>query len=171
MWAIVRLFVLFRAFVGKCGNLRKKRVYLCKKTHSMRTIRNIVSKETAKLIPTTVDGRREFLKRSLKQYEGRNVYCNALQNEVMITGFSLEETIHHACSTRKSTIAALNIIESIKHCEFDRCALPHSNRQKRKFEIIYLFKANIENVGSVQVVIGATFVNGFIHYCLTCKEK
>lgn len=168
MCAFVRLFVLLWANVGTFG---KTGCIFAKKTHSMRTIRNIVSKETAKLIPTTVDGRREFLKRSLKQYEGRNVYCNALQNEVMITVFSLEETIHHACSTRKSTIAALNIIESIKHCEFDRCALPHSNRQKRKFEIIYLFKANIENVGSVQVVIGATFVNGFIHYCLTCKEK
>ncbi len=31
MWENVRLFVLFRAFSCFCGNLRKKRVYLCKK--------------------------------------------------------------------------------------------------------------------------------------------
>lgn len=137
----------------------------------MRTIRNIVSKETAKLIPTTIDGRREYLERELKKFKGRNVFCNALQTNVLITGFSIDEISSHASKTRKSTIAALNIIESIEQCEFVKCALPHSKREKDKFVIMYLFRVNIENLGVAKVTIGATFVNGFIQYCITQKEE
>lgn len=158
MWANVGTF-------GKTGCI------FAKKRHTMRTIKNIVSKETAKLIPTTIDGRREFLEKALKKYINRDVFCNALQTDVLITGFSIDEISSHASKTRKSTIAALNIIESIEQCEFVKCALPHSKREKKKFVIMYLFRVNIENLGVAKVTIGATFVNGFIQYCITQKEE
>ena len=111
------------------------------------------------------------MERELKKFKGRDVFCNALQTNVLITGFSIDEISSHASKTRKSTIAALNIIESIEQCEFVKCALPHSKREKEKFVIMYLFKVNIEDLGVAKVTIGATFVNGFIQYCITQKEE
>ena len=138
-------------------------------------IKNRLHKDEIDKIPSNLDDRREFLKKRLEYYNGRKVFCPALGVNVFINAKGIIETAENSAVSKKSIVAALNVVELLKHSVFYKGDMPRSNSQKRKFDFvfIYVLKAKIEGFGIAKTVVGARVDPdiAFLEYSATIPEE
>lgn len=134
--------------------------------------RNTISKEILATIPDTVQERRLFLNKEMKQFIGKSVLCPALGVMVEFTRASYNETIRNAAISRSSTIAALNVLRLIKNARFIKMDIPRSNKQRQTFQFIFVFVLNsyLIGYGDVKILVGAQERGKFLHYSVTIAQ-
>ena len=139
----------------------------------MKRIRNTVRKSITDLIPDTVSDRRKFLKNHLAPFIGKSIYCPALGVNVDILSKSIEETAQNAALSKESTIAALNLDKIIENAVFEKMDIPRSNKQKKNFDYIFIYKmkAILKSIGTVSLIIGIRETKNFLHYSVTIPIK
>lgn len=131
--------------------------------------RNTVKKEILSEIPETVQERRIFLNKQMKQFIGKAIYCPALGVNVEFTRASYHETIRNAAINKSSTIAALNVLRLIRNACYIRMDIPQSNKQKKTFQFIFVFilTSHLIGYGIVKILVGAQERGNFLHYSVT----
>lgn len=131
--------------------------------------RNTVKKEILSEIPETVQERRIFLNKQMKQFIGKAIYCPALGVNVEFTRASYHETIRNAAINNSSTIAALNVLRLIRNACYIRMDIPQSNKQKKTFQFIFVFilTSHLIGYGNVKILVGAQERGNFLHYSVT----
>lgn len=134
--------------------------------------RNTISKEILATIPDTVQARRLFLNKTMKQFIGKSVICPALGVSVEFTRASYNETIRNAAISKNSTIAALNVLRLIKNAQFVKMDIPLSNKQRQAFQFIFVFILNsyLIGYGDVKILVGAQERGKFLHYSVTIAQ-
>ena len=140
--------------------------------HNNLKTRNTVSKEILVTIPDTVQERRLFLNKEMKQFIGKSVLCPALGVTVEFTRASYNETIRNAAISKNSTIAALNVLRLIKNARFVKMDIPISNKQRQTFQFIFVFIPNSHLIGygDVKILVGAQERGKFLHYSVTIAQ-
>lgn len=139
----------------------------------MNRVRNTIRKSITDQIPETVSDRRKFLKKHLAEYIGESVYCPALGVNVDILSKSVEETAQNAALSKESTIAALNLKKIIQNAVFEKMDIPKSNKQKKNFSYIFVYKLKtiLKSIGTVSLVVGVRDMDRFLHYSITIPLK
>lgn len=139
----------------------------------MNRVRNTIRKSITDQIPETVSDRRKFLKKHLAEYIGESVYCPALGVNVDILSKSVEETAQNAALSKESTIAALNLKKIIQNAVFEKMDIPKSNKQKKNFSYIFVYKLKtiLKSIGIVSLVVGVRDMDRFLHYSITIPLK
>ena len=134
--------------------------------------RNTISKAILATIPDTVQERRLFLNKEMKQFIGKSVLCPALGVTVEFTRASYNGTIRNAAISRSSTIAALNFLRLIKNARFIKMDIPRSNKQRQTFQFIFVFVLNsyLIGYGDVKILVGAQERDKFLHYSVTIAQ-
>ena len=150
-------FVLLWANVGKCGNLRKKRVYLCKKKNMK--------------IPDTIEGRHQLLSRVLKKLNKTDTPCPCLGVDVSFKTKYIEALIRHAEASKKATEYALSIKKALRHAKFDRMVLPKDNNKQSQFIFLYILRAKMDDGKTAKIMVGIEETPlHFLHYTITDFE-
>lgn len=139
----------------------------------MATVKNGVPNNVIDLIPDTVQERRIFIRKQLDYLKGTEIECPAIGGiKVRIEGKTLDETAENACVTKKSTIAALNFEDIVKHGKYYITNLPDSKTQKGKFGAAFMIhiRAMLFNCGIAYARIAATEHNGILYYSVTIPK-
>jgi hypothetical protein len=98
--------------------------------------------------------------------------CSLLA-DVKVSNKGINETLFHACISKRSTIAALNMQQVIANAMFLKIDAPKSGRQTKqfRFEFILILKTDIERVGNIKLTVGYTRNENLLHYCVTAIKK
>ena len=122
-------------------------------------------------IPETVQERRIFLNKQMIKYIDKTINCPALGVTVEFTRASYNETIRNAAISKKSTVAAMNILRLIKNANYIGMDIPRSNKQRKTFQFIFVFimSSFLIGYGEVKLLVGVQEIGRFLHYSVTIK--
>ena len=137
------------------------------------TVKNSVPVDIIGLIPDTVKERRIFIRKQLDPLNKTEIECPAIGGiKVRIEGKTLDEIAENACVSKKSTLAALNFEEIVKHGKYYKTDIPDSRSQKEKFQAAFMIhiRAVLANCGVAYARIAATEHNGILYYSVTIPK-
>lgn len=136
----------------------------------MATNQKHVAAKSSKDIPSTLKGRRAFLEKELKKYQGKTFHCKAIGVNVIVTEKSISEIAFNAALSTKATEIALYLPFAVRNAEIVKLHLPtESHKQTRDFHFIDIgiFRCKIPKVGEAKVVIGFRRNGKAIEYSIT----
>lgn len=128
------------------------------------------AKKSALQIPYDLQGRREFLTKELKKYEGKTFYCKAIGVSVLVTKDSVDETVQNAAVSVKASKLSLYLPYIIRNCKVIELHLPtESRKQTTKFHFtdVGVFRCNVPKAGIAKIVIGYRNNGKAIEYAIT----
>lgn len=152
--------------IGIKSKEARKRTILKKKPVKLPSVINGVKVSE---IPVKKKDRRKLLKRVLKIYQGKMLYCPALRSHVLVNGNSVSETKFHASSSINSTVAALNLKLILKNARFLKTAPSKDNGRQKDMDIKHqnILFCPLKDFGIAKITIGEMSKGGMLHYCIS----
>lgn len=152
--------------IGIKSKEARKRTILKKKPVKLPSVINGVKVSE---IPEKTKKRLKLLKKELKIYQGKMLYCPALKSHVWITGNSVAETSFHASHSINSTVAALNLKLILKNARFLKNAPAKDNGRQRSMDIKLqkILFCPLKDFGIAKITVGEMNKEGLVHYCIT----
>ena len=92
---------------------------------------------------------------------------------VKITSDSINEIVHHAAKSAKSTAAVLLLEKAVKFGRFVKMTLPKDNKKQRKMKLLFMYVLEYKTPSneSIKITVGVREKPiQFLQYCITVQE-
>lgn len=115
--------------------------------------------------------RKELIRQNIGKLKGLEVFCPALNVDVLISGTGINEMVEHSSKSYLSTMAALDLKNQIRTAKFYRYHIPKDNKQiRRGFVFMIELHGRIENKVT-KIIIGVKLTAKYKHYCITALDQ